>query len=141
MFSFGCKTNPRRISVYYCSCTREVAKHLRSCCRTRRYIAFATLTLLSCLASLLRKSLFVSQGGWGERKREHAGQVLLRYPSYYFVEKSKCHKISPLNAFPLKFGYKIIFVCFVNFWHQQDSISLFKGSIGHVTSQCKSPIN
>ena len=21
----------------------------------------------------------------------------------YFVEKSKCHKISPLNAFPLKF--------------------------------------
>ena len=24
-------------------------------------------------------------------------------PSNYFVEKSKCHKISPLNAFPLKF--------------------------------------
>ena len=23
--------------------------------------------------------------------------------SYYFVEKSKYHKISPLNAFPLKF--------------------------------------
>ena len=22
---------------------------------------------------------------------------------YYFVEKSKCHKISPLNAFPVKF--------------------------------------
>ena len=22
---------------------------------------------------------------------------------YYLVEKSKCHKISPLNAFPLKF--------------------------------------
>ena len=26
-----------------------------------------------------------------------------QYKSYYFVEKSKCHKISPLNAFPLKF--------------------------------------
>ena len=24
-------------------------------------------------------------------------------PSNYFVEKSKCYKISPLNAFPLKF--------------------------------------
>ena len=22
---------------------------------------------------------------------------------YYFVEKSKCYKMSPLNAFPLKF--------------------------------------
>ena len=28
----------------------------------------------------------------------------------------------------------------VNFWHQQDSNSLFKGSIGHVTSWCKWPI-
>ena len=25
-------------------------------------------------------------------------------------------------------------MCSVNFWHQQDSKSLFKGSIGHVTS-------
>ena len=32
------------------------------------------------------------------------------------------------------FGRKIIFVCSVNFWHQQDSNSLFKESIGHVTS-------
>ena len=38
------------------------------------------------------------------------------------------------------FGCKIIFVCSVNFWHQQDSNSVFKGSIGHVTSQCKWPI-
>ena len=30
---------------------------------------------------------------------QHGGQ----YKSYYFVEKSKCHKISPLNGFPLKF--------------------------------------
>ena len=38
------------------------------------------------------------------------------------------------------FGCKIIFMCSVNFWHQQDSNSLFKGSIGHVASQCKWPI-
>ena len=28
-------------------------------------------------------------------------------------------------------------MCSVNFWHQQDSNSLFKGSIGHLTSHCK----
>ena len=33
------------------------------------------------------------------------------------------------------FGCKIIFVCSNNFWHQQDSNSLFKGSIGHVNSR------
>ena len=38
------------------------------------------------------------------------------------------------------FGGKIVFVCSVQFRHQQDSNSLFKGSIGHVTSQCKWPI-
>ena len=31
-------------------------------------------------------------------------------------------------------------MCSVNFWHQQDYNSLFKGSIGHVTSWCKRPI-
>ena len=35
------------------------------------------------------------------------------------------------------FGCKIIFMCSVKFWHQQDFNSLFKGSIGCVTSQCK----
>ena len=39
------------------------------------------------------------------------------------------------------FGCKIIFMCSNNFWHQQDSNSLFKGSTGHVISQCKWPIN
>ena len=44
-----------------------------------------------------------------------------------FVEKLKCHKISPLNVFSLKFGCKIIFfMCSVNFRHQQDSNSLLK---------------
>ena len=38
------------------------------------------------------------------------------------------------------FGCKIIFMCSVNFWQQQDSNSLFKGSIGHVTSECKWPV-
>ena len=31
------------------------------------------------------------------------------------------------------FGCKIMFMCSVNFCHQQDSNSLFNGSIGHVT--------
>ena len=35
------------------------------------------------------------------------------------------------------FGCMIIFICFDYFWHQQDSKSLFKKGIGHVTSQCK----
>ena len=38
------------------------------------------------------------------------------------------------------FGGKILFMCSVNFWHKQDSNSLFKGGIGHVTSLCKWPI-
>ena len=33
------------------------------------------------------------------------------------------------------FGCKLIFMCSVNFWHQQNSNSLFKGSIGHVTNR------
>jgi len=32
------------------------------------------------------------------------------------------------------FGCKITVMCTVNFWHQQEYNSLFKGSIGHVTS-------
>ena len=36
--------------------------------------------------------------------------------------------------FLANFSCEIIFMCSVNFLHQQDSSSLFKGSIGHVTS-------
>ena len=43
-------------------------------------------------------------------------------------------------CFLSNFGYKIIFTCSFNFWHQQESNPLFKGSIGHVTSRCKWPI-
>ena len=40
------------------------------------------------------------------------------------------------------FGCEIIFLCSVRFWHQQDSNSnLFKGSIDHVTSYCKWPVD
>ena len=45
------------------------------------------------------KSSFGRHVGGQEYALQHGGQ----YKSYYFVEKSKCHKISPLNAFPLKF--------------------------------------
>ena len=38
------------------------------------------------------------------------------------------------------FACKIIFTRSVNFWHQRDSNSLFKGYIGHVTSQSEWPI-
>ena len=38
------------------------------------------------------------------------------------------------------FGCKIIFMGFDYFWHQQHFKSLFKGTIGHVTSYCKWPI-
>ena len=45
------------------------------------------------------KSSFGRHVGGQEYAIQHGGQ----YKSYYFVEKSKCHKISPLNALPLKF--------------------------------------
>ena len=60
----------------------------------------------------------------------------MEYKSYYFAEKSNCHKMRFLS----NFGYKIIFMPFVNIWHQRDSNSLFKGRIDHVTSSCKWPI-
>ena len=43
-------------------------------------------------------------------------------------------KYLPYMHFLSHFGCKIIFMCSVNFWHKQDSSSLFKGSIGHVAS-------
>ena len=45
------------------------------------------------------KSSFGRHVGGQEYALQHGGQ----YKSYCFVEKSKCHKISPLNAFPLEF--------------------------------------
>ena len=48
--------------------------------------------------------------------------------------QSAINSVSPLNAFPLKFQSKVIFMRSVNFWRQLDSNSLFEGSIGCVTS-------
>ena len=48
-----------------------------------------------------------------------------------------CHKYLPWMRFLSNFSSgccTIIFTCSVNFSHQQDSNSLFKGSIGHVIS-------
>ena len=43
-------------------------------------------------------------------------------------------KYLPKMHFVSNFGCMIIFMCSVNFRHQQDSNLLFKGNIGHVTS-------
>ena len=43
-------------------------------------------------------------------------------------------KYLPSMRFLSNLGGMIIFMCSLNFWDQQDSNSLFKGSIGHVTS-------
>ena len=39
------------------------------------------------------------------------------------------------------FGFKMIFMCSNNFCHRQDSNLFFKGTIGHVTSECNRPIS
>ena len=43
-------------------------------------------------------------------------------------------KYLPYMRFLSNFGCKISFMCSINFWHQQDYNSLFKGNIDHVTS-------
>ena len=45
-------------------------------------------------------SSFGHHVGGQEYALHHDGQL---YKSHYFVKKSKCHEISPLNVFPLKF--------------------------------------
>ena len=45
------------------------------------------------------KSSFGRYVGGQEYALQHGGQ----YKSCYYFEKSKWHKMSPLNAFPLKF--------------------------------------
>ena len=65
----------------------------------------------------------------------YALQHGVQYKSF-FVEKSKCRKrikCLPKLRFLSNFGLKIIFTGSVNFWHMQNSNSLFKGCIGYVT--------
>ena len=59
-----------------------------------------------------------------EGKVVPSNMVANTYPTTLLI-KSNCHKISPLHGFALKFG-KSILMCSVNFWHHQDSNSLFK---------------
>ena len=71
-------------SAWRCCLNHDKTKALQECKRSFHY----TINLLSKAKSSL-----------GRLALQHGGQ----YKSYYSVEKSKCHKISPLNAFPLKF--------------------------------------
>ena len=50
------------------------------------------------LTKIQAKTSFCRYFGGQEYALQHHSQ----YKSYYFVEKSKCHIISPLNVFPLK---------------------------------------
>ena len=50
------------------------------------------------------------------------------------LENQSAIKYLPEMRFLSNFGCKMIFMCSVNFWRQQDSSLLFKESIGHVTS-------
>ena len=55
--------------------------------------------------------------GGQEYAFQHGGQ----YKSYHFVEKSKRHKISPLNAFPLRFRVLDNFIGLCQFLASADS--------------------
>ena len=65
--------------------------------------------LSSMVANLVPRALFPGFGGGGgpppKPEKSALGRTLHggQYKSHYFVEKSKCHIISPLIAFPLKF--------------------------------------
>ena len=59
---------------------------------------FSKLRITSFWTQILHLNFKENVGGQ-EYALQHGGQ----YKSYYFVEKSKRHKISPLNVFPLKF--------------------------------------
>ena len=54
-----------------------------------------------------------------------------------FLKNQRTIKYLPSMRFLSNFGCKIIFMCSVTFWHQQEYNSFFKGKIGHVTSSCK----
>ena len=55
---------------------------------------------IKCLTRIQAKSSFGRHVGAQTLALLHDGQ----YKSYYFVEKSKCHKVSSLNAFTVKFS-------------------------------------
>ena len=55
---------------------------------------------IKCLTRIQAKSSFGRHVGGQTLALLYGGQ----YKPYYFVEKSKCHKVSSLNAFTLKFS-------------------------------------
>ena len=62
-------------------------------------------------------SSFGRHVGGQEYTLQHGGQ----YKSYYFVEKSNAIQYLPKMRLLSNLGCKIIFMCSVNFRHQQDS--------------------
>ena len=64
------------------------------------FSAHLSIAIKRLTINIQAKRSFGCHVGGQEYVLQHGSQ----YKSYlYFVEKSKCHKISPLNAFPLKF--------------------------------------
>ena len=77
------------------------ALKLQGKCRKYDVVTFTAhlRVTIKRLTRYKQKGRFGRHVGGQEYALQHSGQ----YKSYYFVEKSKCYKISPLNAFPLKF--------------------------------------
>ena len=88
------------------------------------FAAHLSLTIKH-LTRYKQKVVLAAMLGGQEYALQHDGQ----YKSYYFVEILKYHKMSPLKWFLSNFGFKIILTYSVNFCHEQDSNSLFKGSL------------
>ena len=65
---------------------------------------------------------------------QHGSQIYIYTNDSTLLKNQSALKYLPQMHFLSNFGCKIIFMCSVNFWHQQDSNSLFKRSNGHVTS-------
>ena len=56
-------------------------------------------TTIKCLTTYKQKVVLATM----LEGKSMPSNVVANTKSYYFVEKSKCREISPLNAFPLKF--------------------------------------
>ena len=74
------------------------------------------------------KSSFGRHVGGQQYAFQHGGQW--KYTT--LLKNQSAIKYVPWISLLSNFGCKITFMCSVKFWHQQDSNSLFKGSIGHV---------
>ena len=86
--------------------TKFVADHVTKMWYLKLWItSFWTEILHLNFEKIVGKINIQAKGSFGHHVggvQEYALQHGDQYKSYYFVEKSKCHRISPLNAFPLK---------------------------------------